>query len=88
MHKPEAILKQIVNQHGSTILAQSRLKGLILDMMPTAEKKNINVMKRAIDEQIGVRLLEMQHDDLWDNIITSLKRLYTCFLQNSYSVTI
>ena len=32
-------------------------------MMPTAERKHINVLKRAIDEQIGVRLLEMQHDD-------------------------
>ena len=63
MTKPETILKQIAHQHGITILAQSRLKGLILDMMPTAERKHINVLKRAIDDQIGSRLLEMQHDE-------------------------
>ena len=81
MHKPEAILKQITHQHGITILAQSRLKGLILDMMPTAERKYINVMRRAIDEQIGARLLEMQHDDSTENIYASLKLFYTCFYQ-------
>ena len=32
-------------------------------MMHTAERKHINVLKRAIDEQISTRLLEMQHDD-------------------------
>ena len=32
-------------------------------MMPTAERKYINGLKRAVDEQIGVRLLEMQHDE-------------------------
>ena len=63
MYKPETILNQIAKQHGITILGQSRLKGMMLDMMPTAERKHINVLKRAIDEQIGGKLLEMQHDD-------------------------
>jgi len=75
MRTPETILKQIVSDNGIRILGQSRLKGLILDMMPTTERKHINVLKRFIDEQIGVRLLEMQHDDSTENIYTSLKLL-------------
>jgi hypothetical protein len=50
MEIPLKTLQQIAHQHGITILAQPRLKGLILDMMPTADRKHINVLKRAIDE--------------------------------------
>jgi hypothetical protein len=38
---PIEILQQISSKHGITILAQSRLKGLILDLMPNAGKNTL-----------------------------------------------
>jgi uncharacterized protein (TIGR02145 family) len=56
------LLKDIARKHGISVLGERRLKGIIMDEMGQVEHidiKHLNVFKRAIDDQVGARLLEM-----------------------------
>ena len=61
---PHLVLHEIVQMYGSKILGEIRLKGMIFDLMPTIDKRYYNVFKKAIDDQIGVKLLEFEDEDL------------------------
>ncbi len=56
------MLLRIVQQFGSDTLGQPRLKGLFADLMPNAEKRHLRILRQAVDDGIGARLLRMQSD--------------------------
>lgn len=58
------ILQQIVHQYNKSILAENRLKGLIADLMPNIEKKYLKILKQAVDDGIGAKLLDLEGKDL------------------------
>jgi uncharacterized protein (TIGR02145 family) len=56
------MLHSIVQQFGREILGEARLRGWISDLMPNAEKKHLRILKQAVDDGIGAKLLEMDSD--------------------------
>jgi uncharacterized protein (TIGR02145 family) len=66
---PHLILHDIVQQYGSKILGEIRLKGMLSDLMPTIDKRYHNVFKKAIDDQVGTKLLELEDDEVSVRII-------------------
>ena len=60
---PHEILLKIVQQYDKKILADHRLKSRLKDLLPHAEKKYHNVFKKAIEDNIGGRLLELEGEE-------------------------
>jgi uncharacterized protein (TIGR02145 family) len=58
------LLHSIVQQFGREILGETRLRGLISDLMPNTEKKYLRILKQAVDDGVGTKLLEMHSDTL------------------------
>jgi uncharacterized protein (TIGR02145 family) len=58
------MLRSIVQQFGREILGETRLRGLISDLMPNSEKKYLRILKQAVDDGVGTKLLEMDSDTL------------------------
>jgi uncharacterized protein (TIGR02145 family) len=56
------MLHSIVEQFGREILGETRLRGWISDLMPYAEKKHLRILKQAVNDGIGAKLLEMDSD--------------------------
>jgi uncharacterized protein (TIGR02145 family) len=56
------MLHSIVQQFGREILGETRLRGLISDLMPNTEKKYLRILKQAVDDRVGTKLLEMDSD--------------------------
>jgi uncharacterized protein (TIGR02145 family) len=56
------MLHSIVQQFGREILGETRLRGLISDLMPNTEKKYLRILKQAVDDGVGTKLLEMDSD--------------------------
>jgi len=56
------MLRSIVQQFGREILGETRLRGLISDLMPNSEKKYLRILKQAVDDGVGTKLLEMESD--------------------------
>jgi uncharacterized protein (TIGR02145 family) len=53
------MLHGIVQQFGSEILGETRLRGLISDLTPNAEKKYLRILKQAVNDGIGAKLLQL-----------------------------
>ena len=57
------VLHEIVRKYGTNILNETRLKGILPDLMPYAERKYLKVFKQAVNEGVGLKLLEMANED-------------------------
>jgi len=53
------MLRSIVQQFGREILGETRLRGWISDLIPNAEKKHLRIFKQAVNDKIGVKLLQV-----------------------------
>ncbi len=59
---PHEILLNVTQQFGREILSEAKLRGILADLMPNAEKRHLRILRQAVDDGIGARLLEMQSD--------------------------
>jgi len=57
------VLQEIVRKYGPNILSEPRLKGILPDLMLYVERKYMKVLKQAVNEGIGLKLLEMANED-------------------------
>jgi uncharacterized protein (TIGR02145 family) len=53
------MLRSIVLQFGREILGQARLIGLLTDFKPDTERKYLNILRQAVNEGVGSKLLEL-----------------------------
>jgi uncharacterized protein (TIGR02145 family) len=58
------MLHSIVQQYGQEILGEARLRGLLADLMPNAERRHLRLVRQVVDDGVGAKLLEMKGDHL------------------------
>jgi uncharacterized protein (TIGR02145 family) len=58
------MLHSIVQQYGQGILGEARLRGLLADLMPNAERRHLRLARQVVDDGVGAKLLEMKGDQL------------------------
>jgi uncharacterized protein (TIGR02145 family) len=67
--EPHEILLRIVQENDKNILKDDRLRGMLSDMMPHAESKYHSVFKKAIEDGVGAKLLELEGKEHSDRVI-------------------
>ncbi|MBW6533914.1 MAG: hypothetical protein K0B11_02800 [Mariniphaga sp.] len=61
--EPHEVLLKIVHQFNVKILGETKLKGILSDLMPNVEKKYHRIIRQALDDRIGLKLLELDTED-------------------------
>ncbi|HPQ35198.1 MAG TPA: fibrobacter succinogenes major paralogous domain-containing protein [Tenuifilaceae bacterium] len=61
--KPDAILHQITERFGVSILGDKRLSAILKDFMPHVEKKYQRIFTQAVADGVGTKLLELESED-------------------------
>ena len=61
--EPHEILRSIIQHYGISILNEIRLKGMLSDLMPHVEKKYQRVFKQALEDKVGSKLLDLEHEN-------------------------
>jgi hypothetical protein len=80
--EPHEILLKIVQQYDKKKLGDTLLKGMLTDLMPHVEKKYQRIFKQALDDRIGAKLLDLEHEDNSIRIV-KIKTLKDSFKNNN-----
>jgi formylglycine-generating enzyme required for sulfatase activity len=80
--EPHEILLKIVQQYDKKKLGDTLLKGMLTDLMPHVEKKYQRIFKQALDDKVGSKLLDLEHEDNSIRIV-KIKTLKDSFKNNN-----
>jgi hypothetical protein len=76
--EPHEILLKIVQQYDKKKLGDTLMKGMLTDLMPHVEKKIKRIFKQALDDRIGSKLLDLEHEE------NSIRIVKTSTLKDSF----
>ena len=80
--EPHEILLKIVQQYDKKKLGDTLLKGMLTDLMPHVEKKYQRIFKQALDDKVGSKLLDLEHEENSIRIV-KIKTLKDSFKNNN-----
>jgi len=80
--EPHEILLKIVQQYDRNKLGDSLLKGMLSDLMSHVEKKYQRIFRQALDDKIGLKLLDIENEDIAIRVI-KIKNIKDSFKRNN-----